>query len=90
MAEIQSTISVRELDLWGRYRRKYGPMSPVRKYDAGPALVASLINQTNGGKAMPKDFMPYGREVDNDGDQVIDADSFVALLKTNPRTRIKR
>lgn len=90
MAEIQTTISSRELDLWGRYRNKYGPMTPVRKYDAGPALIASLINQSNGGKATPKDFMPYGRTVDSDGDDIVDADKFIQMLKSHPKSRIIR
>jgi len=90
VAEIQSTLSSRELDLWGRYRNKYGPMNPVRKYDAGPALISSLINQSNGGKAKPKDFMPYGREVDEYGDDIVDADKFIQMLKSHPKARVVR
>lgn len=48
-----------EVDVWLAYRKKYGPMNPNRTYDAGPAIIASLISQSHGGKAVPADFMPY-------------------------------
>lgn len=35
-------------------------MNPVRRYDAGAAVVASVVNNAHGGKATPFDFMPYG------------------------------
>lgn len=90
MAEIQSTVSSRELDLWGRYRKKYGPINPVRMYDAGPAIVASLINQAHGGKATPKDFMPYGHEVDESGDDIVDTERFLAALSATGRVKVGR
>lgn len=36
-------------------------MNPVRQFDAGSALVCSMISRSNGGKAQPYDFMPYGK-----------------------------
>lgn len=90
MAEIQSTISSRELRLWGLYRKKFGPLNPVRKYDAGAALICSQINRSNGGKATPKDFMPYGQNVDSEGNDIVDADTFMKLLSAHPKARIVR
>lgn len=91
VAQVQNTISSRELDLWGRYRKKYGPLNPVRKYDAGAALIASQINNAHGGKARPLDFMPYGRDkVDYDGDTVVDTDQFIEMLKMTGRAEVAR
>lgn len=60
IVELQAKITISEFRVWLAYRKKYGPMNPVRTYDAGPAIIASLISQAHGGKATPKDFMPYG------------------------------
>lgn len=38
-------------------------MNPVRKYDAGHAITASMVSRAHGGKAKPEDFMPYGKTV---------------------------
>lgn len=61
ITELQSRMSVNEFKVWVAYRSKYGPMSDVRRYDAPGAIIASLISQAHGGKAKPKDFMPYGQ-----------------------------
>jgi hypothetical protein len=68
----------REVGLWFSYRHKYGPLSPVRKYDQGAALVCSQINRSNGGKAVPKDFMPYGK--DPESDRELTEQDFMALV----------
>lgn len=78
MAQVQSTMSSRELELWGQYRKKYGPLNPVRKYDAGAALIASQINNAHGGKAKPLDFMVYGKEPEQD--IIVNPDEFMSLL----------
>lgn len=88
MAELQTTMSSRELSLWGRYRRKYGPLNPVRMYDAGPALIASIISQAHGGKARPKDFMPYGRSAEESDDTFVDTQTFIAALMNTGRARV--
>lgn len=85
---MQNTISSAELELWGRYRRKYGPLNPVRKYDAGAAIIAAQINNAHGGRAKPLDFMPYGREEEQA--QVVDTDQFINLLKMTGRAEVKR
>lgn len=92
VAQIQNTISSRELDLWGRYRNKYGPLNPVRKYDSGAALVASMIVNSQGGKTKPNDFMPYGRDtnLDDSGDVIVETDEFIELLKLTGRAKVGR
>ena len=59
IAELQAQITMSEVEVWLAYRRKYGPMNPNRTFDAGPAIIASLISKAHGGKAVPADFMPY-------------------------------
>lgn len=88
MSEIQTTISARELNLWGRYRAKYGPFNPVRMYDQGNALVAAQINNAHGGKAKPIDFMPYGKKIEED--QIVDADTFMAMLAKTEKAKVVR
>lgn len=61
--------------MWWNYRTKYGPLSPVRKYDQMGAIVASQINRSSGGKAVPNDFLPYKKKEDTE----VDADDFMAL-----------
>lgn len=52
-------MGYREYLVWCAYRRKYGPLNPVRMYDQAGAAVAAQINNAHGGKANPIDFMPY-------------------------------
>lgn len=79
VGELQERLTESEYFLWLRYRHKYGPLNPVRKYDRPAALVATLISNTNGGKSKPIDFLPYGKE--ETVEQEIGADDFVNLLK---------
>lgn len=60
-------MDMEEFRTWNAYRKKYGPMTPVRRYDAGPAIVASMVSRLAGGSATPKDFMPYGKESERAG-----------------------
>lgn len=39
------------------------------------AIVASQINRSSGGKAVPNDFLPYKKKEDTE----VDADDFMAL-----------
>lgn len=59
IGELQGKMSYTELVLWKKYRNKYGPLSPVRKYDQMGAMIASQINRMGGGKSVPNDFLPY-------------------------------
>jgi hypothetical protein len=55
-------MGYREYLLWCAYRKKYGPMNPIRKYDIPSAIVASQVNNAHGGKAKPLDFVQYGKD----------------------------
>ena len=60
IAELQAKIAISELNIWLAYRRKYGPMNPVRTYDTGPAIISHLMCHALGNKkTKPGDFMPY-------------------------------
>lgn len=76
----------REAEIWVRHRNKYGPVNPNRMFDTGPALISSVISKSNGGKANPIDFMPYGRKQED----VIDGDSFVDRLSQHKGVKIGR
>lgn len=55
-------MGYREYLLWFRYRKKYGPLNPVRMYDRSGAIVATQINNAYGGKARFEDFATFGIE----------------------------
>lgn len=57
-------MGYREYVLWVKYRKKYGPLSPVRMYDRSAAIIAATINNAHGGKAKPEDYIPYGKDVE--------------------------
>jgi hypothetical protein len=40
------------------YFNKYGRLTPVRMYDAGPALITWRIDRAYGGKTIQKDWLP--------------------------------
>lgn len=61
IGELQEKISWAEYEIWHEYRIKYGPLSPVRKYDQGAAIIAAHVNNIAGGKAAPADFIFYGK-----------------------------
>lgn len=60
--DLQSRMGYREYLLWCAYRKKYGPMNPVRFYDLPGAITASQINNAHGGKAKPIDFIQFGKD----------------------------
>jgi len=78
IGELQTTITMVELDIWLAYRKKYGPMNPNRTFDAGPAIVASMIARAHGAKDIkPKDFMPYYAEPTAEADKEPTAHDFI-------------
>lgn len=83
--EAKQRISVNEFQTWIRYREKFGPMNPVRRYDVGPAMLASLISRVHGGKAKPLDFIAFGK--DPEEDTVVDADGFLKALAGTGRMK---
>lgn len=76
-----------EVRIWEAYRFKHGPMSPVRMYDLGPAIIAAQVNNAHGGKAKPSDFMPYAEKKDED--ILVDTEQFVQLLQRTGKARVK-
>ena len=81
-------MGYREYILWTKYRKKYGPLSPVRLYDRGAAIIASTINNAHGGKAKPEDYIPYGKDEEKEVDisQYIQA-AFGGKVKIGKRKR---
>lgn len=55
-------------------------MNPIRLYDAGPALIATITANAHGGKKTPADFMPYYKK-DDEAEVVSGEDFFEALSK---------
>lgn len=55
-------MSINEIQVWQAYRKKYGPMNDVRRFDRPAALISKIISQSNGGKLQMTDVMPYGKE----------------------------
>lgn len=72
--------------MWCLYRSKYGPLDPVRKYDRGFSLLASLIVNSHGGKTVPNDFLPYGKEIEQEPDEA----EFINQLMATGRARKAR
>ncbi len=75
ITEVKKSISYAEFLQWLSYRKKYGPMNDVRRYDRPAAILASILSQVNGGKLEPKDFMPFGAD-----DKVASIDDLVQAL----------
>lgn len=61
-------MSYSEYLLWCKYRKKYGPLNPVRMYDRIGAIQAVQLNNIHGGKAKFEDFAPYGMEKEEQAD----------------------
>lgn len=72
------------------YFKKYGSITPVRMYDAGAALISSMISKANGGKAEPKDFLIYGKITDESGDEIVDADDFINRMAKMSNVKLAR
>ena len=86
IGELQSKMSPLEFETWCLYRSKYGPLNPVRMYDAGSALVAALISNAHGGKAKAIDFMPWGKEPQ----EPVEDDIFISQLMATGRAKVGR
>jgi hypothetical protein len=61
ITELQARMPITEVRLWMAYRKKYGPMNNVRKYDRPAALISSILSRIYGGKAKIADFLPFGQ-----------------------------
>lgn len=85
VGDLQNKMTYMEFDLWCQYRSKYGPLDPVRRFDRGPALVTSMIANVNGGKAVPNDFIPYGKALIEDSEE-----EFITQLMATGKARMGR
>ena len=62
-SEVRESITAWDFQKYLDYRDKYGPLSPVRMYDRGPAIVSATLMRVNGNaNAKATDFLPYGQE----------------------------
>ncbi len=67
IAEAQERISLREFQVWVKYRNKYGPLNVMMRTEWGASLVASVLANINKSKNSPpfkiSDFAPHINEV---------------------------
>lgn len=81
--ELQARMSFGEYAQWLAYRKKYGPMNDVRRYDRPAALLAQIGTQACGGRGKMKDFMPFGiEEQEATLDDIIRAFKGVNIVKS--------
>lgn len=71
IGELQSKMTYREYILWIRYFRKYGSVNPIRKYDRMGGIIALQINKALGGKAKMEDFIPFGKDIEENNEATI-------------------
>ncbi|HDX9017293.1 TPA: phage tail protein [Klebsiella oxytoca] len=67
IAEAQERMSLREFQVWVKYRDKYGPLNIMMRTEWGASLVASVLANINKSKNSPpfkiSDFAPHINEV---------------------------
>lgn len=67
IAEAQERMSLREFQIWVKYRNKYGPLNVMMRTEWGASLVASVLANINKSKNSPpfkvSDFAPHINEV---------------------------
>ncbi|MBZ7674737.1 phage tail assembly protein T [Klebsiella grimontii] len=67
IAEAQERMSLREFQVWIKYRNKYGPLNVMMRTEWGASLVASVLANINKSKNSPpfkvSDFAPHINEV---------------------------
>ncbi|HHT0431653.1 TPA: phage tail assembly protein T [Raoultella ornithinolytica] len=66
IAEAQERMSIREFQIWLRYRDKYGQLNNMMRTEWGASLVASVLANINKSKKTPpfkvSDFAPHINE----------------------------
>ena len=67
IAEAQERMSLREFQMWVKFRNKYGPLNIMMRTEWGASLVASVLANINKSKNSPlfkiSDFAPHINEV---------------------------
>ncbi|HBQ6206013.1 phage tail protein [Klebsiella pneumoniae] len=66
IAEAQERMSLREFQVWVKYRNKYGQLNVMMRTEWGASLVASVLANINKAKNAPpfklSDFAPHINE----------------------------
>lgn len=66
IAEAQERMSIREFQIWLRYREKYGQLNNMMRIEWGASLVASVLANINKSNKTPtfkvSDFAPHINE----------------------------
>lgn len=66
IAEAQERMSLREFQVWVKYRNKYGQLNSMMRTEWGASLVASVLANINKSKNSPpfkiSDFAPHINE----------------------------
>ncbi|EOX2938143.1 TPA: phage tail protein [Klebsiella pneumoniae] len=66
IAEAQERMSLREFQVWVKYRNKYGQLNVMMRTEWGASLVASVLANINKAKNSPpfkvSDFAPHIKE----------------------------
>ena len=66
IAEAQERMSLREFQVWIKYRNKYGQLNSMMRTEWGASLVASVLANINKSKNSPpfkiSDFAPHINE----------------------------
>ncbi|HID8735253.1 TPA: phage tail assembly protein T [Klebsiella variicola] len=66
IAEAQERMSLREFQVWVKYRNKYGQLNVMMRTEWGASLVASVLANINKAKYTPpfqiSDFAPHINE----------------------------
>ena len=66
IAEAQERMSLREFQVWVKYRNKYGQLNVIMRTEWGASLVASVLANINKAKNTPpfkvSDFAPHINE----------------------------
>jgi hypothetical protein len=69
IAELQSRMGLKEFTIWLAYRKKFGPMNDVRRYDRPAALITSMAARLMGNNNIEiQDFLPFGKDEDQGSD----------------------
>ncbi|HBR5046015.1 TPA: phage tail protein [Klebsiella pneumoniae] len=67
IAEAQERMSLREFQVWVKYRNKYGQLNVMMRTEWGASLVASVLANINKAKSTPpfkvSDFAPHINEL---------------------------
>ncbi len=70
--EMGQRMSQREFMDWSVYAEINGELSPARRWDRGPALVAYMLQALQGGKGKLADYLPFHKPdaLDIEGDKL--------------------